>query len=82
MILVSACLAGCNCKYNGKNNAIPEIEQLVEEGKAVIICPEVLGGLSTPRQPCEIQEIDGKRVVLSNTGEDVTEAFIKGAKKH
>lgn len=81
MILVSACLAGCNCKYNGKNSAIPEIEELVEEGKAIVICPEVLGGLSTPRDPCEIQEIDGKRVVMSSAGEDVTEAFIRGAQK-
>lgn len=81
MILVSACLAGCNCKYNGKNSAIPEIEQLVEEGKALMVCPEVLGGLPTPRDPCEIIEVDGKRVVMSKTGEDVTEAFIKGAQK-
>lgn len=81
MILVSACLAGCNCKYNGKNSVIPEIERLVEEGKAIIVCPEVLGGLPTPRDPCEIQEIDGRQVVVSKTGEDVTEAFVKGAQK-
>jgi len=81
MILVSACLAGCNCKYNGKNSVIPEIERLVEEGKAIIVCPEVLGGLPTPRDPCEIQEIDGRQVVMSKTGEDVTEAFVKGAQK-
>ena len=53
-ILVSACLAGRNCKYNGKNNLNEKILKLVDEGKAVLVCPEQLGGLPTPRVPSEI----------------------------
>lgn len=75
MILISKCLAGFNCKYNGGNNTVPEIRQLYEEGKAVAVCPEQLGGLSTPRIPSECR---GDRVV-NRAGEDVTEAFEKGA---
>ena len=75
MILVSACLCGINCKYNGKNNYNEKIFNLVKEGKAIPICPEQLGGLSTPRNPSEIK--DSK--VINNKKEDVTDNFIKGA---
>ena len=75
MILVSACLCGINCKYNGGNNYNKKIFELVKDGKAIPICPEQLGGLSTPRNPSEIKE--GK--VLTNKGQDVTDNFIKGA---
>ena len=54
MILASACLAGINCKYNGGNNVVPEIVELVKQGKAIPVCPEQLGGLPTPRTPSEI----------------------------
>ena len=60
MILVSACLAGINCKYNGKNNYNKEIFQMVKNGEAIPICAEQLGGLTTPRIPAEIKIIDGK----------------------
>lgn len=75
MILVSACLCGINCKYNGKNNYNKKIFNLVKEGKAIPICPEQLGGLSTPRIPSEIK--DGR--VINKEGIDVTENFKKGA---
>lgn len=75
MYLVSACLAGVNCKYNGKNNLVEEIKKLVEDGKAVLVCPEQLGGLPTPRLPSEIK----KDKVINIKGEDVTEEFFKGA---
>ena len=55
MLLVSACLVGINCKYNGGNNYVPEIADLVKQGKAVPLCPEQLGGLPTPRIPVEIK---------------------------
>jgi uncharacterized protein YbbK (DUF523 family) len=53
-ILVSACLAGKNCRYDGKNNAHPAVLKLVEEGTAVLVCPECDGGMPTPRDPSEI----------------------------
>ncbi|MBP3208323.1 MAG: DUF523 domain-containing protein [Oscillospiraceae bacterium] len=77
MILVSACLAGIPCRYDGGSNLVPEIRQLVAEGKAVTVCPEVLGGLPTPRIPSERR---GDKVI-NKAGEDVTEAFLSGAEK-
>ena len=76
MIVCSACLVGMACKYNGKNNNVDErVVQLVKEGKAVPVCPEVLGGLEVPRIPSEIK---GDKVIMAD-GKDVTEAFEKGA---
>jgi uncharacterized protein YbbK (DUF523 family) len=77
MILISACLAGVNCKYSGGNNEVPELKKLWEEGKAVLVCPEVMGGLSTPRIPCEIR--NGR--VYNTEGEDKTENYVRGAEK-
>lgn len=81
MILVSACLVGINCKYNGGNNYNEKIFNLVKEGKAIPVCPEQLGGLTTPREPSEIKIIDGKRYVINKEGIDVTEEFEKGAEE-
>lgn len=84
-ILVSACLLGTNCKYSGGNNLTPRILELVNELELVPFCPEEMGGLLTPREPCEIQEgtgkdvLDGKAKVLNRLGEDVTRQFVKGA---
>ena len=77
MILISACLAGENCKYSGGNNEVPELKKLYEEGKAILVCPEVMGGLSTPRIPCEIR--NGR--VYNTEGEDKTENYVRGAEK-
>jgi len=85
MILISACLLGVNCKYNGKNNSKDEIIRYFNGKGIVPVCPEQLGGLSTPRLPAEIQGGDGRDVlngrakVILNDGTDVTEDFIKGA---
>ena len=79
MILVSACLIGLNCKYNGKNNFNEKIFNLVKTGKAIPICPETLGGLTTPRKPSEIKYIDGERRVINIDGVDVTEEYERGA---
>lgn len=79
MILVSACLVGINCKYNGTNNYNSKIFELVRSGKAIPFCPEQLGGLSTPRVPCEIKIVDGQRRVIDKNGKDVTYEFEKGA---
>lgn len=81
MYLVSACLAGINCKYSGKNNENEKIVQMVKRGEAVLVCPEQLGGLKTPRLPSEIVITEGKRKVIAKDGEDVTSEFIKGAEE-
>lgn len=81
MILVSACLAGINCKYNGGNNYNEKIFNLVKQGKAIPVCPEQLGGLSTPRAPSEVKIINAKKYVINNKNIDVTENFERGAKE-
>lgn len=79
MILISACLIGLNCKYNGKNNYNEKAFELIKEGKAIPVCAEQLGGLKTPRTPAEIKIINNKRYVIDSNGNDVTEHFTKGA---
>lgn len=76
-ILVSACLMGINCRYNGKSEIISELEELKSKYNLVPVCPEIYGGLKTPRNPAEI--VSDK--VLTNKGEDVTENYAKGAKE-
>ncbi|MDN5347962.1 MAG: hypothetical protein PWP65_1526 [Clostridia bacterium] len=84
-VLVSACLLGFKCKYNGGHNAVPDLIKMHAEGRAVPVCPEQLGGLPTPRPPAEIQGGEGRDVlsgrarVKDREGKDVTEAFIRGA---
>ena len=75
IVVVSACLAGVNCNYKGKNSEDASVVQLVKEGRAIMICPEQLGGLATPRCSAEIK--DGR--AITKGGEDVTEAFLAGA---
>jgi uncharacterized protein YbbK (DUF523 family) len=75
--LVSACLCGENCRYDGKSTLSEKVKKLVDEGKAIMICPEIEGGLPIPRHPCEIRS--NKVVNIQN--EDKTEEFISGAEK-
>ena len=63
MILVSACLAGVNCKYNGGNSYVKKAAELLEKGGAIPVCPEQLGGCTTPRIPAEIQDGTGADVL-------------------
>lgn len=83
--IVSACFAGIHCRYDQKHNRVEEIEELVKKGEAIPVCPEQMGGLSTPRNPAEIvggdgeDVLDGKARVIDNQGNDVTEAFLRGA---
>lgn len=74
-ILVSACLVGKNCKYNGGNNLNQSVLDFIEGHKVIGVCPEQLGGLSTPRLPAEI--VDG--VVTNKEGISVDNEFRKGA---
>lgn len=86
MILVSACLVGERCRYDGGGfDGYLELQAMVARGEAVPVCPEVLGGLGTPRPPAEIQGGDGEAVLRgaarlrTQEGQDVTEAFLRGA---
>ena len=85
MILVSACLLGIDCKYNGSNNKNENVLKYLEGKEYIIACPEQLGGLTTPRNPSEIVKIGENEIndykLLSNEGKDVSESFIKGAKE-
>ena len=74
-ILVSACLLGENCKYNGGNNLNQSVLGFIEGHEVIGVCPEQLGGLSTPRLPAEI--VDG--VVTNKEGVSVNAEFRKGA---
>ncbi len=76
-ILVSACLLGDNVKYNGGNNYDERIEKLKEYYDIVPICPEMFGGLTTPRIPSEIKGDS----IINKEGKDVTFEFNKGAHK-
>lgn len=81
MMIISACLCGCDCKYNGKNNKNESCVELLKRGKAVLVCPEQLGGMTTPRVPSEIIKNDGNISVISKEGKDVSKEFKKGAKE-
>ncbi|MGE8532477.1 MAG: DUF523 domain-containing protein [Acinetobacter guillouiae] len=85
--LISACLVGENVRYDAKNCLQHKLKQLVDKQQAVVICPEVAGGLSTPRQPAEIvggdgyQVLKGQAKVKDANGDDVSAEFILGAEK-
>lgn len=87
MILISACLLGVNCKYDGKNNLREKLLEHFKGSNIIPVCPEQLGGLTTPRLPAEIVGGDGEDVlagrakVIRVDGVDVTDEFIKGAKE-
>jgi len=76
-IIVSACLAGIYCRYNGETESHPTILELIGKGKAIPFCPEAYGGLPTPRQPCEI--VGDK--VMDSEGVDRTAEFKRGAEE-
>ena len=75
MYIVSACLLGQNCKYNGGNNRSEEVVEFCKTHKYVTVCPESAGKLPAPRPPAEKT---GGRIV-DKDGKDVTDAFLRGA---
>ncbi|MEE8317598.1 MAG: DUF523 domain-containing protein [Candidatus Omnitrophota bacterium] len=85
MILVSACLAGIDCAWDGKHRLDPKIKEQVDKNLAIPLCPEVLGGRGIPRTKTEIKGgtgedvLDGKVGVFDEKGKDVTHEFLKGA---
>lgn len=80
-ILVSACLLGCPCRYDGSHNQVSALIDLKKFYNIIPICPEELGGLPTPRLPSEIKDINGKKYVMDKDGEDITKEFNKGAQE-
>lgn len=90
LVLVSACLLGVACRFDGQSCPAPEINDLAVRGEAIPFCPEVAGGLRTPRPPAEIEEaasgldghavLDGRTRVVRSDGLDVTAQFLKGAR--
>ncbi|MDD5421917.1 MAG: DUF523 domain-containing protein [Candidatus Omnitrophota bacterium] len=84
--IVSACLAGINCTYKGEGKLRRSIKALVENGRAIPVCPEVLGGLPTPRENAEIMSKGGEEVLMKKakvaavSGEDVSGYYLKGAR--
>jgi uncharacterized protein YbbK (DUF523 family) len=87
LFIVSACLAGINCTYNGKNKLNAHVRGLIGKGLAVAVCPETLGGSSVPRERCEISGGDGARVLAKEaavktlSGKDITDKMVSGARK-
>lgn len=83
--LVSACLLGIPCAYDGSARLQAELIALAVQGRVVPVCPEVAGGLEVPRPPAEIvagdgvAALDGRARVVTVTGEDVTAAYLRGA---
>ena len=83
-ILISACLAGINCTYNANNRLNPAVRNIFLSGNCLLVCPEVMGGLPTPRTPAEIVGGDGSDVlrkkarVITSCGKDVTREYLRG----
>ena len=77
-ILISACLVGINCKFNGENNLLNKdvLDEISKRFHLLFVCPEVYGGLSTPREPAEMKN---GVVVCKFSGKDVSENFKNGA---
>jgi uncharacterized protein YbbK (DUF523 family) len=86
-IIVSACLAGLATTHDGRAKPHPKILELVRQGRAILVCPEQLGGLPTPRAEAEIASGDGETVldrgarVVDVEGNDVTDNFLRGARE-
>jgi uncharacterized protein YbbK (DUF523 family) len=86
-VLVSACLAGRACRFDGSASPDDWVGRLVASGQAVLVCPEVDGGLGTPRPPAEIvggsgdDVLAGRARVVTSDGTDVTDAYIVGAER-
>lgn len=87
MILISACLCGIHCRYDSKKIFQPEFMELLKNRQVIPVCPEQLGGLSTPRTACEIQNGDGYKVldgtarVINQEGANKTAEFLLGAQE-
>ena len=77
-ILCSACLLGARCRYDGQGKPTQRVIELLKNHEMIPVCPEQLGGLPTPRPPCEMQE-DGR--VRNKQGDDQSTEFMRGAEE-
>jgi uncharacterized protein YbbK (DUF523 family) len=80
-ILVSACLLGTPCRWDGSSKKNDKLLAMFDRKQIVSVCPEVLAGLPTPRPACELCESNGKQLVLDKDGNNFTESFLLGAQK-
>jgi uncharacterized protein YbbK (DUF523 family) len=86
-VLISSCLLGISCRYDGGHSRVAELVAKAHDLHLIPICPEQLGGLPTPRSPVTILNGDGREVlagqgkVINSSGQDVTAAFLKGARE-
>lgn len=85
-ILISSCLLGLPTQWDNDSKRTDSLVELVKEGKAVFVCPEQIGGLTTPRKPSEIEHgmtakdvLDGNARIINKEGLDVTKEFVEGA---
>ena len=76
-LLISACLLGVSCRYDGKSKPLSGTQKLFEKYELIPVCAEIFGGLPTPRVPAEIQ---GEKVITYD-GRDVTAEYLKGAEE-
>lgn len=85
--IVSACLAGQACRWDGRAKTREDVRRDVAGGHALAVCPELLGGLGSPRRPAEIvggdgeDVLDGRARVIDDEGRDVTAAYVAGARQ-
>lgn len=86
-VLVSACLRGVPCRFDGRGKASGAVAEAIGDRRPVSFCPEVAAGLPTPRRPAEIvggdghDVLDGRARVVDDTGRDVTREFVDGAER-
>ena len=86
-IIVSGCLAGLPCSYDGKDRLSHVVREIVDSGRGITACPEQLGGRPTPREATELAAgdgnvvLEGKAKALTKSGADVTAEFIRGAER-
>ncbi|WP_406383249.1 DUF523 domain-containing protein [Streptomyces sp. NBC_01618] len=86
-VLISACLHGVPCRFDGRGKASTAVAEAIGDRHPVAFCPEVAAGLPTPRRPAEIvggdghDVLDGRARVVDDTGHDVTEEFVDGARR-
>ncbi|MFH1631671.1 MAG: DUF523 domain-containing protein [bacterium] len=86
MKLISACLLGLNCRYNGKSKLSKKAKDVFASGEAILICPEMLAKLGIPRDACEIvggdgfDVLEGRAKIVSKSGKNMTSVYLKAAK--
>jgi|AntRauTorcE11898_2_1112593.scaffolds.fasta_scaffold43368_1 uncharacterized protein YbbK (DUF523 family) len=81
MYIASACLLGVNCKYDGQNNFNEKLYEMFKKSLLFPVCPEVLGGMTIPRSPCEIKVVNNESYVFDIKGNNKTKEFKLGANK-